>query len=116
MQSDLGPLPIDHRDFLLNSQVRDMPPLAFKSYVLLLCGLWENGFLPDDFDLLAKYSGVSRTLSKNKVWPYIAGQFHETDPELLDNEFTLTQRRKAVKALVARHKMSAAASNRAKRP
>ena len=114
MQNDLGPLPIDHRDFLLNSQVRDMPPLAFKSYVLLLCELWENGFLPDDFDLLAKYSGVSRTLFKNKVWPYLAGQFHETDPEILDNEFTVSQRRRALKALVARQKMSEAATRRNK--
>lgn len=113
MQNDLGPLPIDHREFLLSTFVRDMPPLAFKSYILLLCELWESGHLPRDFDLLARYSGVSRTVFRNKVWIYLAAMFDEVDEGTLDNEFTQTQRRKAVKALVARRKMSEAASRRA---
>ena len=127
MQSDLGPLPIDHRDFLLNRKVRDMPPLAFKAYVLLLCELWENGPLlfedqpgASDIEGLSVYCGVSQTVMKNKVWPYVADLFFEIDDtieesgEAIDHEFTREQRGKAVKGLVARMKMSEAASRRAK--
>ena len=128
MQSDLGPLPIDHRDFLLNRKVRDMPPLAFKAYVLLICELWENGPLlfeeqpgASEIEGLSVYCGVSQTVMKNKVWPYVADLFFEIDDtieecgEAIDHEFTREQRGKAVKGLVARMKMSAAASNRAKK-
>ena len=127
MQSDLGPLPIDHRDFLLNRAVRDMPPVAFKAYVLLLCELWENGPLPfvythdaSDIEGLSAYCGVSQTIMKNKVWPYVSDLFFEIDDtieecgEAIDHEFTREQRGKAVKGLVARRKMSEAASRRAK--
>ena len=127
MQSELGPLSIDHRDFLLNRDVRDMPPLAFKAYVLLLCELWENGPLPFNeqpgssaIEGLSAYCGVSQTVMKNKVWPYVADLFFEIDDtieecgESIDHEFTREQRGKAVKGLVARMKMSEAASRRAK--
>ena len=126
MQSDLGPLPIDHRDFLLNRAVRDMPPLAFKAYVLLLCELWENGPFPfvythdaSDIEGLSVYCGVSQTIMKNKVWPYVADLFFEVDDtvggvgEALDHEFTNSMRKKAVKGLVARMKMADAARKRA---
>ena len=113
MQSELGPLTIDHRDFLLNREVRDMPPASFKAYVLLLCELWEGGSLPSDLDSLARYAGVSPTIMKNKVWGDIANQFFEVGDDLLDNEFTLAQRKKAVRGLVARQKMAAAARRRA---
>ena len=126
MQSDLGPLPIDHRDFLLNRKVRDMPPLAFKAYVLLLCELWENGPLlfedqpgASDIEGLSVYCGVSQTVMKNKVWPYVADLFFEVDDtvggvgEALDHEFTNSMRKKAVKGLVARMKMADAAKRRA---
>ena len=115
MQNDLGPLPIDHRDFLLNRSVRDMPPIAFKAYVLLLCELWEGSSLPFEMEKLAAYAGVSYTVFKNKIWQHVADLFFEIDDDLLDHEFTLEQRKKAVKGLVARMKMSAAASNRAKK-
>ena len=117
MQSDLGPLPIDHRDFLLNRTVRDMPPVAFKAYVLLLCELWENGPLP--FVYTHDASDIE-TIMKNKVWPYVSDLFFEIDDtieengEAIDHEFTREQRGKAVKGLVARMKMSEAASRRAK--
>ena len=115
MQNDLGPLPIEHRDFLLNRNVRDMPPIAFKAYVLLLCELWEGSSLPIEMEKLAAYAGVSYTVFKNKIWQHVADLFFEIDDDLLDHEFTLEQRKKAVKGLVARMKMSAAASKRAKR-
>ena len=128
MQNELGPLPIDHRDFLLNREVKDMPPLAFKAYVLLLCELWENGPLPFDdrphassIEGLSVYCGVSQTVMKNKVWPYVADLFFEvngsgdwaTEDDTLDHEFTNSMRKKAVKGLVARQKMSDAARRRA---
>jgi len=122
MQSDLGPLSIDHKDFLLNRKVRDMPPLAFKAYVLLLCELWENGPLPfeeqpgaDEIEGLSVYCGVSQTIMRNKVWPYVADLFFEVDDGLLDHEFTNTMRKKAVKGLVARMKMAEAAKRRNQR-
>ena len=129
MQNDLGPLPIDHKDFLLNREVRDMPPLAFKAYVLLLCELWENGPLlfeeqgtkASAIEGLSVYCGVSQTIMKNKVWPYVADLFFEVDDtlggvgEALDHDFTNTMRKKAVKGLVARMKMSAAATKRNQR-
>ena len=119
MQSDLGPLPIDHRDFLLNRDVKDMPPIAFKAFVLLLCELWESGSLPRDTERLAAYAGVSHTIFRNKIWGWIAGLFFDIDDEpdkepLIDHEFTREQRGKAVKGLVARMKMSEAVSRRAK--
>ena len=128
MQNDLGPLPIDHREFLLNRAVRDMPPLAFKAYVLLLCELWENGPLPFDeqphasaIEGLSIYCGVSQTVMKNKVWPYVSDLFFEvngsgtwaSEDENIDHEFTNSMRKKALKALVARQKMAEAASKRA---
>ena len=115
MQSDLGPLPIDHRDFLLNREIKDMPPIAFKAYILLLCEMWENGPLPKDMDKLAEYSGVSRTVFTNKIWGWLHPLFVEAECAWLDHEFTHDMRKKAIKALVARKKMSAAASKRANR-
>ena len=121
MQNDLGPLPIDHKDFLLNRGIRDMPPLAFKAYVLLLCEIWENGPLlfeeqpgASAIEGLSVYCGVSQTIMKNKVWPYVADLFFEVDDGLLDHEFTNTMRKKAVKGLVARMKMAEAAKRRAR--
>ena len=119
MQNSLGPLPIDHRDFLLNREIKDMPPIAFKAYILLLCEMWENGPLPKNMDKLAEYSGVSRTIFTNKIWDHIRLLFFEVDDldgtKYLDHEFTHDMRKKAIKALVARKKMSAAASKRANR-
>ena len=115
MQNDLGPLPIDHRDFLLNRGVKDMPPIAFKAYILLLCEMWENGPLPHNTEKLAEYAGVSHTVFRNKIWGWIDPLFVEAECAWLDHEFTHEMRQKAIKALVARKKMSAAASNRAKR-
>ena len=120
MQSDLGPLPINHRDFLLNRDVKDMPPIAFKAYVTLLCELWKNGPLPRDTVRLAEYAGVSHTVFRNKIWGWLYNLFFEIDDEptkapLIDHEFTREQRGKAIKGLVARMKMSEAASRRAKK-
>ena len=115
MQNDLGPLPIDHRDFLLNRGVKDMPPIAFKAYIHLLCEMWENGPLPHNTEKLAEYAGVSHTVFRNKIWAWIDPLFVEVECAWLDHEFTHDMRVKAIKALVARKKMSAAASKRAKR-
>ena len=119
MQSDLGPLPIDHRDFLLSREVKCMPPIAFKAFIVLLCEMWENGPLPKDMDMLSEYAGVSRTVFINRIWDHIRLLFFEVDDldgtKYLDHEFTHHQRQKAIKALVARKKMSAAASKRSRK-
>jgi hypothetical protein len=108
-RNNLGPLPLDAADILLDRQLRDMHPMAFRAYVYLLCEQWENGPLPATLKELAHISRLSSTLFKRYAWPELSEYFEKTsvnDEVLLIEPATYSLRLDAVKKLVKRQEMA----------
>jgi len=75
---ELGPLPLDAKDILLDSALRAAPVVVFRSYIYLICEQWEGGALPANLKGLAQLSRCTPTIFKRKVWPHLGGYFQKT--------------------------------------
>ena len=82
----------EHRDWLSSSTVEDMSSAARGAYVCLLCYQWEDGFLPDDIEKLAKRAKVTPQEFK-KLWLELEANFpvcadgHRRNQKLADQAF-----------------------------
>ena len=109
MKNDLGPMPLDAKDLLLDRQLQDMHPRAFRAYIYLLCEQWENGPLPSTLAELSRISRLSPTLFKRYAWPELQDYLEETslnDEVCLIEPITYSLRIEAVKRLVKRQEMA----------
>lgn len=106
---DLGPLPLDAKDILLDRDLEDMPPIAVRGYLYLLCEQWENGPLTPTLQGLASVARVTPTIFKRQVWPHILGYFEKTtvnSQEKLIEPVSYSDRLAAIKRVIKREELT----------
>lgn len=84
MPGPLGYFKLYHRDWLASSGTREMSLAERGAFIDLLCFQWEDGFIVDDPDRLAKRLGVS-TREMRRIWPALRPHFEEIQPGRLAN-------------------------------
>ena len=76
--NEIGDLPLDVKDILLDRDLRKLGPRAFRGFFYLIFEQWLHGPLPPSMRVLAALSGCTATVFKRHVWPQIEEYFEIT--------------------------------------
>ena len=108
--NELGDLPLDVKDVLLDNELRSLAPRAFRGLFYLIFEQWQNGPLPHNLGELASLARCTPTVFKRHVWPEIHRYFEKTtvkDEVKLIEPLSYTKRIEAVKKMVKRQELAA---------
>ena len=109
MNNELGSLPLDTKDILLDRALGELPGAAFKAYFYLIFEQWQGGPLPLSLPALAQLARCTPTIFKRKVWPEVQEYFEKTSingEEKLIEPVSYARRIEAVKRLVKRQALA----------
>lgn len=109
MRGEIGDLPLNVRNILLDRALQGLTPVAFRAYMYLMFEQWQSGPLPMTLGELAALARCTPTIFKRKVWPDISEYFEKTsvkgEEKLIEPE-SYSRRIDAINALVRRQEQA----------